>query len=166
MRTAEHIKSELSRAIEYRTKDKPEEALGILKGLLQSHPNDPDINYQMAWTCDSMGKESDAVPYYEKAISNGLTEDRSGAMLGLGSTYRCLGEYEKSSKVFDQAILEFPEDRALKVFRALTLYNLGKAEESVSQLLLQLLDTTNDPSIKSYDRALRFYSDKLRETWK
>ena len=57
-------------------------------------------------------------------------------MLGLGSTYRCLGEYEKSVKIFDQAVQEFPDNRALKVFRTLTLYNLGKSEESVSQLLI------------------------------
>lgn len=27
----------------------------------------------------SMGKESEAAPYYEKAIANGLVEDRRGA---------------------------------------------------------------------------------------
>ena len=104
--------------------------------------------------------------HYEKAISNGLIEDRSGAILGLGSTYRCLGEYEKSLVTLDQGIQEFPENRVLKVFRALTLYNLGKSEESVNQLLIQLIDTTSDASIKSYDKALRFYSDKLNQTWK
>jgi tetratricopeptide (TPR) repeat protein len=160
------MKSRIAEAIELRKSNKPEEAMSILKEMLQLNPNDPDINYQMAWTCDFMGKESEAVPFYEKAIANGLKEDRSGAMLGLGSTYRCLGEYEKSLKVFDQAVKEFPEDRAMRVFRALTHYNLGKAEESVSQLLIQLLDTTKDDSIKSYERALRFYSDKLNETWK
>lgn len=159
-------KDKLAEAIELRKSNKPEEALRILAVLLESNPNDPDINYQMAWTCDLMGKESEAAPFYEKAIANGLKEDRCGAMLGLGSTYRCLGEYDKSLKVFDQAVKEFPEDRSLKVFRALSLYNLGKSEESVSQLLIQLLDTTGDDSIKSYERALRFYSDKLSETWK
>lgn len=158
-------KDKLAEAIDLRKNKKPEEAMQILIALLQSNPNDPDINYQMAWTCDFMGKESEAVPFYEKAIASGLKEDRSGAMLGLGSTYRCLGEYEKSLKIFDQAVKEFPENRSLKVFRALTLYNLGQSEESVSQLLIQLLDTTNDGSIKSYERALRFYSDKLNETW-
>jgi tetratricopeptide (TPR) repeat protein len=159
-------KDKLAEAVELRKNNKPEEAIKILATLLQSNPNDPDINYQMAWTCDFMGKEFEAAPYYEKAIANGLIEDRSGAMLGLGSTYRCLGEYEKSLKVFDQAVQEFPENRALKVFRALTHYNLGKAEGSVSQLLVQLLDTTNNEEIKSYEGALRFYSDKLNETWK
>ena len=160
------MKSKLAEAIDLRKKNKPTEALDLLTTLLQSHPNDPDINYQMAWTCDFMGKESEAVPYYVRAIVNGLVEDREGAMLGLGSTYRCLGDYEKSLKVFDQATSEFPENRALKVFRALTLYNLGHADESVGQLLIQLLDTTSNENIKSYDRALRFYSDKLNDTWK
>lgn len=160
------IKNKLDQAIALRKQNMPEEAITLLKSLLQTHPNDPDVNYQMAWTCDFMGKESEAVPYYEKAISSGLKEDRDGAMLGLGSTYRCLGEYDKSLKVFDQALAEFPDHRAIKVFRALSLYNLGRAEDSVSQLLIQLLDTTGDSSIKSYERALRFYSDKLNETWK
>jgi len=161
------MKSEIEKAIQLRKENKPEQALIVLAELLKSNPVDPTINYQMAWTCDFMGKESEAVPFYEKAIANGLSgEDRKGAMLGLGSTYRCLGEYQKSLKVFDQAVKEFAEDRSLKVFRALTLYNLGKAEESVSELLVHLLDTTNDQSIKTYEKALRFYSDKLNETWK
>lgn len=160
------MKAQLEKVIQFRKENKPEKALDLLNELLKTYPENPDVNYQMAWTCDFMGKESDAVQYYEKAISNGLIENLSGAMLGLGSTYRCLGEYEKSLNLFDRAVREFPENRALKIFRALTLYNLGKAEESVSQLLLQLLDTTSDTSIKSYEKALRFYSDKLNETWK
>jgi tetratricopeptide (TPR) repeat protein len=160
------MKTKLAEAIELRKSNKPEEAVRVLKTLLQAYPDNPDLNYQMAWTYDFMGKELEAVVYYEKALANGLVEDRHGAMLGLGSTYRCLGEYKKSLNLFDQAIAEFPEDRALKIFRALTHYNLGEAEESVAELLIQLLDTTSDTSIKAYDRALRFYADKLNEIWK
>ena len=90
------MKNKLAEAIALRKNNKPEEAMSLLTTLLQSYPNDPDVNYQMAWTCDFMGKESEAAPFYEKAIANGLVEDRSGAILGLGSTYRCLGEYKKS----------------------------------------------------------------------
>lgn len=158
------MKSKLDEVIKLRKDNKGEDALQILNELLQTHPNDPDVNYQMAWTCDFMGKESAAAPFYERALANGLTEDRKGAFLGLGSTYRCLGEYEKSLKTFDQAVAEFPNERPLKVFRALTLFNLGRAQESVGDLLIQLLDTTSDNSIKAYDGALRFYSDKLNET--
>lgn len=161
------MEDKLLKAIQLRKDNKPDHALILLTELLKSNPEDPVINYQMAWTCDFMGKESEAVPFYEKAVATGLSgEDRKGAMLGLGSTYRCLGEYQKSLKIFDQAIKEFAEDRSLKVFRALTNYNLGKSEDSVCELLIQLVDTTNDQSIKSYEKALRFYSNKLNETWK
>ncbi|MGE0171344.1 MAG: tetratricopeptide repeat protein [Oligoflexales bacterium] len=157
---------EIAQVAELRLANQPEKAITILADLLHKHPLDPEINYQMAWTHDFMGKEREAVPYYETAIANGLSgEDRKGAMLGLGSTFRCLGEYRKSLEVFDRAVFEFPDDRALKVFRALTLHNLGKSEDAVSHLLLELLDSTSDSSIKSYARALRFYSDKLSETW-
>jgi tetratricopeptide (TPR) repeat protein len=160
------IQEQLDKAIELRRSNKPEEAKELLQSLLASFPDDPDINCQMAWTHDFMGLESEAVAYYERALGNGLVHERASALLGLGSTYRCLGEYEKSLRTFDQAIAEFPENRSFRVFRAMTLFNLGRHEDSVSQLLLQLLDTTSDDSIKSYDRALRFYHDKLSQTWR
>jgi tetratricopeptide (TPR) repeat protein len=161
------MEDKLLNAIQLRKDNKLDQALVVFAELLKLSPSNPTYNYQMAWTCDVMGMESEAVPFYENAIAYGLSgDDRKGAMLGLGSTYRCLGEYHKSLICFDQAIAEFAEDRALKIFRALTLHNLGKSEESVGQLLIQLLDTTKDESIKSYDKALRFYSDKLSKTWK
>lgn len=33
------------------------------------------------------------VPYYEQAIANGLEVE---SYIGLGSTYRCIGEYDKA----------------------------------------------------------------------
>lgn len=38
-----------------RKNNKGEEALLILKDLLHLHPNDPDLNCQMALTCECMG---------------------------------------------------------------------------------------------------------------
>lgn len=157
---------EIENAIKLRECGKPEEALALLNKLLLDNPENPDLHYQIAWSYDLMGKESEAVNFYEKAISLGLVNDREGAMLGLGSTYRCLGQYEKSLEIFDRATIEFPNNKALRVFQALSFYNVKQFNKSVSELLLLLLDTTNDKEIKSYDRALRFYSDKLDEVWK
>lgn len=133
--------------------------------LLQQQPHDPEIQYQTAWTYDSLGEESKAVPHYEAALAGGLVRDREGAFVGLGSTYRCLGQYEKARRIFDQALVEFPQNRALQVFRAMTLHNLGEHESAMSHLLVLLVDTTSDPAIRSYEKALRFYSDKLSQTW-
>lgn len=160
------IHATIARAIELRENQKSKDALEILIAQLSDHANNPDLNYHIGWTYDVLGQESAAVRYYEKALKLGLSEGRLGAMVGLGSTYRCLGLYEKSLQLLDQAIQEFPEERVLKVFRALTYFNLGRSEDAVSSLLLELLDTSTEPSIKSYEKALRFYSDKLTKTWR
>ncbi len=159
------MKAEMEQAIQFRKENRPEDAFKMLSELLKINSEDPDLNFQMAWTCDSMGRESDAVPFYERALASGLVEGRAQALLGLASTCRSLGEYEKSLQLFDQAIAEFPGDRALKVFRSLCLYNLGRFEDSVSSLLQQLLETTSDPGIASYGQALKFYSDQLNQKW-
>lgn len=156
----------INQAIEYRKAGQHDNAKELLSSLLRSNPKDPILNYQYAWTCDSNGDESEAVTYYETAIENGLAgEDRRGAMLGLGSTYRCLGRYDDALRMFDQAVSEFPQDRSFKVFRAIVYYNLGHSNKAVGELLIQLLETTNDSSISEYKKALTFYADKLDNTW-
>lgn len=156
----------LSQATRLRQENKAEEALSLLQELLTSDPKDPEVNFQLACTYDVMGQESKAVGFYETALQNGLLQThRRDAFVGLGSTYRCLGEYDKSEIVFKQACREFPDDPVLQVFKALTLYNLGQAEKSIEILLTQLLDTTADEDIRRYERALRFYADKLDQTW-
>jgi hypothetical protein len=58
----------------------------------------------------------------------------------------------------------FPGDRALSTFLALTLYNLGEHRDSTSILLKNLIESTGDPGIQRYGRALAFYADRLDET--
>lgn len=126
-----------------------------------------ELNYQAGWTYDVMGKEKEAAPFYKNAIENGLSsENLRGALMGLGSTYRCLGRYEESLTVFNKAISIFPEDRrSFKVFKALTDYNLGNYNNSVNSLLAQLIETTFDGNVKNYEKAIKFYCDRLDEVW-
>ena len=113
-----------------------------------------------------MGLEADAVPYYEKAIQIGLNETNAmGAFIGLGSTYRALGQYDKSEIVFEKGIEQFPENKAMKTFYAMTLYNLGKHHEAMEILLTSIARSTNDSEILSYKRAIEFYADKLDQIW-
>jgi hypothetical protein len=70
-----------------------------------------------------------------------------------------LGEYWESSRVLGEGLERFPADRALSTFLALTLYSLGEHREAASSLLKNLLETTQDPGIRLYGRALVLYAD-------
>ncbi|MEK3661249.1 tetratricopeptide repeat protein [Paenibacillus sp. FSL F4-0236] len=138
----------------------------MLLELYEQNSNDAELLYQLAWTHDVLGLEREAVPYYEKSLTLGLSlEQRVGALLGLGSTYRTLGEYENSKAILEQAIQEYPENKEFPVFLAMTLHNLGDHRLAMGMLLKLLAETSADEGIRSYSKAISYYSDKLEQVW-
>ncbi|MBS3678981.1 tetratricopeptide repeat protein [Ornithinibacillus massiliensis] len=158
--------NKLTHAIALRKQEKYRESNQLLLEIWEENRNDPEINYQCAWSFDVLGEESKAVPYYEKAIELGLSgKNLEGALLGLGSTYRTLGNYYQSKRVFEKGKELFPNNRAFDVFFAMTLYNLNQHDQAMGYLLTCLLDTTTNTDIKNYEQAIRFYADKLDQVW-
>lgn len=157
----------LKKAIDLRKNGNFKESNELLGELVRQFPEDAIYNYQYAWSFDILGEEEKAVPYYENAIKIGLpSKDMEGAILGLGSTYRALGDYEKSKDVFLKGMELFPDNYAIQVFYSMTLYNLKEHSKAMELILKCLINTTNDTELLSYKRAINFYSDKLDETWK
>ncbi|WP_017187073.1 tetratricopeptide repeat protein [Alkalibacillus haloalkaliphilus] len=158
---------QLNEATNLRKNGSYKQSKELLMELVKEYPEDASINYQCAWSCDILGEEAKAVPFYEKAIQLGLpSEDLQEAFLGLGSTYRTLGEYEQSKSTFEKGMELFPNSKALHTFYAMTLYNLNEHSKAMELLLKCLIDTTNDQEILSYKKAIDFYSNQLDEVWR
>lgn len=156
----------LQKAIELRNEKQLKESNELLLELVQLHPENAYYNYQCAWSFDCLGEESKAVPYYAKAIQGGLEEtDLVNAFLGFGSTLRSLGEYERSKDVLQEAVERFPTNQALRVFFAMTLYNVDEHRKAMEFLLKCIAETSSNEEIQKYKRAIAFYSEKLDETW-
>ncbi|MTI66658.1 MAG: tetratricopeptide repeat protein [Firmicutes bacterium] len=159
------MKDILKKAIELRENGELKEANSIFVELVKTYPDNAEVNYQCAWSFDVLGLEKEAVPYYEKAIELGLPEkDLKEAYLGLGSTYRTIGEYEKSKEILLEGIRKY-NINSLKVFLAMTLYNLGEHTEAMKLLLKIIAETSSDESILDFKKAINFYSDKLDELY-
>lgn len=158
--------SNLQQAIAWRQEGNIQEAIELLHQITGQEPHNGEAWYQLAWAHDSLGLEREAVPYYEKALQLQLSaEDRAGAILGLGSTYRTLAQYEQAKTWLLTGISEFPERREFAVFYAMVLYNLGEHSEAMQRLLIQLADTSTDRGISDYSRAIRYYADQLDRVW-
>ena len=162
----EPFNEKLQVALQLRREEKLQQSNLLLLELTTQNPNNAYLLYQCAWSFDCLGEETKAVPYYVKAISAGLAgEDLENAYLGLGSTYRALGEYEKSRAVFADALNLFPHNEALRVFYAMTLYNVNEHQAAMELLLTCIAETSSDSNVQKYKRALQFYANKLDETW-
>ena len=160
------LQDKLASAIHLRESEKYEEARQLLLKLHAEFPEDPQVNYQCAWIHDLLGLEKEAIPFYEKAVQRGLSsDDLKNALLGLGSTYRCIGEYQKSIDTFRHALDLFPDSHEFNVFLGMAYYNIGEHAKAMELLLNSLVDTSTDEGILRYQRAIRFYSDKLDQTW-
>jgi tetratricopeptide (TPR) repeat protein len=159
-------KERLVRATELRERGELEDARALLLELRTEFPDDAHVAVQTAWVHDSLGLELEAVPHYEAAIAGHLSdEELRGALLGLGSTYRSLGRDADSGRTFQAAIERFPDFPALRVFLALTNYNLGHPREAVADLVRVLVETSSEPSIVRYRRSLAAYAEDLDRSW-
>lgn len=104
---------------------------------------------------DRAGREEEAIPCYEEALSLGLPDPvRRQALLGLGSSYRNVLRHADAIAVLEGAVAEFPDDPALQVFLALALWSGGREREafaSMGQVVLEHAD------LGGYERAAGFY---------
>ena len=155
-------KPEIDAIVGARAHGQAREILPRLKSLDERHPNVAEINFQLAWSCDVLGRAKDALPYYEKAVALGLPPNElSGALLGLGSTLRTLGQFDRSAEVLRSGQAQFPDNREFDVFLALTLYQQDRHAEAMRLVLETLCDTTEDPGLTAYQRAIRHAASQL-----
>ena len=142
-----------------------EEARTLLLELVVAYPDDAEINFQAAVVHDNLGLERESIPFYLRALGQGLSgPNLERCLLGLGSTYRVLGEYQKAEETLRLGVREFPDNRALQVLLAITLYNTQQHKEAMELVLVNLLETTSDEKLQYFKRGLLYYTLHLDET--
>jgi tetratricopeptide (TPR) repeat protein len=156
----------LQQALNLRVCGEHEKARELLARLAAELPDDGLVQYEAACVHDSLGFESQAVPFYAAALAADLPAKlRRSAYTGLGSTYRTLGLYREAQDTLERGLMEFPEANKIRVFLAMACYNLGESKLAVESLLKLLAVTTNDPEVKAYSQAIDFYAQDLDRSW-
>lgn len=156
----------IAQARELRRADKLEESQEVLVALLDEHGDDPLVLFEVGGSYDVMGAESEAIPYYQRAIEAGLEgDDLQECLVCLGSIYRNVGEHELAIRTLERAVEQFPRRNSSRAFLALAYYSDGREDEAVSLLLDLLLKTTSDEDILAYADTLDYYKDNLDEVW-
>jgi tetratricopeptide (TPR) repeat protein len=142
------------------------EARTLLLDLLAAYPDNAEITFQTAVVHDNLGLEGESIPFYLRALEQGLSgPDLERCLLGLGSTYRGLGEYQKAVETLRRGVKEFPNNRALQTFLAMALYNSQQYREAMELVLTNLLETTSDEKLQYFKRGLSYYASHLDEIW-
>lgn len=160
------IQETIDRARELRRKDLLEESQELLLGLLQNHPHNALVLFEVGGAYDVLGEVETANEFYQKALDAGLDgADRQECLICLGINFRGLGESETAVGILEDAAGQFPDDNSIRAFLALAYYSDGQDDLAVQTLLDILLKTTQDKAIRAYADTLEYYKDNLDEVW-
>lgn len=158
--------SPTEQVLSLRRAGKHEEARELAVSLAAQFPRDAELQYQAACVHDFLGREAQAVPFYLASMSGELpVEHLRGAYLGLGSTYRTLGQYQQAERTLREGLGRFPDAAELKAFLAMALYNLGQSKQAVELLLTVLAQSSGDAHIQDYREAILFYAQDIERLW-
>jgi len=153
------LSADIDRAIALRKSGQHTAALAILLDLLKIVPINARLNYEIACTYDPQGLEADAIPFYERALELGLSgADRCGALLGLGSSYRCVEQYADAVRTLERGGVEYPDAPEFDIFLALALYNMGEYRRSTQLLLNHIAKFPGSDRIVQFQRAIHYYA--------
>ena len=140
------------------------EALALGVSLVERYPNDPRSHFEYAGVLDFQGREADAVGPYQRAQALGLSgDDLPRLYVQLGSTLRNIGQPEEAVRFLAEGRERFPNHTAIRAFHALALVSAGRCPEAVVTLLELVTDHTAFIDLDGYDRALRKYTDAMRD---
>jgi tetratricopeptide (TPR) repeat protein len=161
------IEKEIAEAVRLREAGDLHAARRLLLTLLAGEGcQHPLVNYHVAWTLDRMGLESEAAPYYERAIAADLDGDNlRGALLGLGSTYRVIGRDADAVRTLAVGVTRFPDDGAMRTFYALALHSAGEHTRATQEFLRIILASSADSQIERYRNALAEYLEHSDDLW-
>lgn len=140
-----------------------DEALAIVKALVERYPDDARAHFEYAGALDYQGREAEAVEPYRRAQELGLSgDDLPRLYVQLGSTLRNVGELDEAERFLREGRRRFPRHAGIQAFHALALVSAGRGQEAVVALLDLITDNADQIELDGYDRALRAYADELR----
>ncbi|MBF4570091.1 tetratricopeptide repeat protein [Plantibacter sp. VKM Ac-2880] len=123
--------------------------------LLEQHPENPAVLYEVGGSYDTDGQEETAAGYYEQALAKGLSGDiRRRCLLQYGSTLRNLGRHHESLATFAQGRAELPDSDSMRIFEALSFHAAGRFDEGFGELLLLIAERLDSAEVVRYAVAI------------
>jgi Flp pilus assembly protein TadD len=124
--------------------------------LREEHPGEAIVWLRSAFVLDRLGREEEAIPLYERALSLGLQgREARDAMVCLASSLRNVGRTEDGLKHLERARRRHRDDVVVELFSAFLMHDIGRTCEAVDVLVRSLLRESTAPDLERYRRVLR-----------
>ena len=124
--------------------------------------DEAEREYELGGEHDSGGRVELAILHYERALELGLREELQPRIhVQLGSSLRNAGRNDEAIALFDEAVARWPDDVALRMFRAFCLATADRDREALVDMLELARTRIDAPEVDRYRRSLENYTRDL-----
>jgi cyanophycin synthetase len=132
------------------------------RDLVEAHPEDPRLVYELACALDAQGEEDAAVGHYRDALARGLREPhRFQAQVQLASSLRVLEQRAEAAELLAEVGASRPDSAAVAVLLALIAADEGRAADGVAGLAEFVMTHATGADDVGYREALLGYAQAL-----
>ncbi len=142
---------------------KPEDDLDGLLAAARAHPDDVEAVLAAGGACDRIGREHDAIVFYERARELGIPEHlEQDFTIWYGSTLRNVGRVEEAVTRLAEGCAVYPDNASMRAFLALALHSAGHHSLAMASMLeAALAAAARSDGFGRYTRALTSYQTEL-----
>jgi type IV pilus assembly protein PilF len=123
------------RALTLMKLDEPQQALQSMQRALKIAPEDPGLQNNMGWVLCESGKPMQALPYFDRALSNRRYAKPANAAMNAGLCSVKLGDKSLAEKYFRQALKAEPGLLAARPPLARLAFERGDVAQARRELL-------------------------------
>ncbi|MCI0657737.1 MAG: tetratricopeptide repeat protein, partial [Acidobacteria bacterium] len=119
-------------------------AIAIYKKLLEAHPDNPTILYEMAFSSLEKGDYEATVRFAQLALEN-HSKSPAGCYVLIGSAYDGMGRLKEGEKSLKEGLRSFPRDQMLHFNLGVNLWQQGKMEDAEKEFQESLMIRPDHP---------------------
>ncbi len=144
----------------WKHRNDPDLFLNKFKEIFNNYRENSVYLFEYANALDFLGKETEAIPLYQKALGLGLSgKIKTRAEIQLGSSLSVIGENESAIEILNKVNRETGDPVAL-AFLCIALFRSGELEKSL-KASLSFIVSGNQGLLPQYKRALSQYLDEI-----
>jgi tetratricopeptide (TPR) repeat protein len=132
----------------YQQRGELDAAIRSFARAIEIDPGETDAHYQLGRVARWQHRLSDAVRHFEQVIRQDDAHSHHEIWREAALVYYSAGQYTNALEMFDKFLQQRPSDAQARYWRGMTLFNLGRAGEAVSEMQTCIETVKTAPAYK------------------
>jgi len=132
----------------YQQRGELDAAIGSFTRAIEIDPNETDAHYQLGRIARWQHRLTDAVQHFEQVVRQDAAHSHHEIWRETALVYYSAGQYPDALEMFDKFLQQRPSDAQAQYWRGMTLFNLGRIGEAVSEMQSCIESVKTAPAYK------------------